>query len=179
MVPVQGLNIGKPPEMGRIIVKSDTGNGTINTTTSIMINDIKKVIAWAKDIDFSNMSSTPVQTDTKKIETEIEPVNQADNHKKTRVMNENNVEYWRKKGAICSTYGNDKAAIKYYKKVIELDPNKIDAYFQLGISYAETGAYQKAILSINKALQTDPQNGLYFYGRGRVYLLSGDEQKRC
>ncbi|MBL0701897.1 MAG: hypothetical protein JJV91_00240, partial [Desulfosarcina sp.] len=24
---------------------------------------------------------------------------------------------------------------------------------------------------------TDPQNGLYFYGRGRVYLLSGDKQK--
>ena len=177
MVPVQGLNIGKPPEMGRIIVKSDTSNGTINTTTSIMINDIKKVIAWAKDIDFSNMPSALDQTDSSNIKTEAEPVNQTDNHKKTRVMNENNVEYWREKGAICSTYGNDKAAIKYYKKVIELDPNRIDAYFQLGISYGETGAYQKAIVSINKALQADPQNGLYFYGRGRVYLLSGDEQK--
>jgi tetratricopeptide (TPR) repeat protein len=27
------------------------------------------------------------------------------------------------------------------------------------------------------ALQKEPQNGLYFYGRGRVYLLWGDKEK--
>ena len=30
---------------------------------------------------------------------------------------------------------------------------------------------------INKAIQMEPQNGLYYYGRGRVYLLSGDKDK--
>jgi tetratricopeptide (TPR) repeat protein len=27
------------------------------------------------------------------------------------------------------------------------------------------------------ALQKEPQNGLYYYGRGRVYLLWGDKEK--
>jgi len=178
MIPVKGLNIGNPPEMGKIIVECNTSNGTIDTTSSMMMNDIKKMIEWTKNIDFSNMSSTPYQTDSRRnMETEAGPDNQAGDHEKTRVMDENDAEYWRKKAAICSTYGNDKAAIRYYKKVIEINPDRIDAYFQLGISYGETGAYQKAIASINKALQADPQNGLYFYGRGRVYLLSGDEHK--
>ena len=177
MVPAKGFSVGKLPEMGKIIVEANTSNGTIDTTTSIMMNDIKKVIAWITNIDFSNISSKPYKTDSKNIKIEEEPVKQAGNYEKTRVMNENDAEYWREKGAICSTYGNDKAAIGYYKKVIEIDPDRIDAYFQLGISYGETGNYQKAIQSINRALQTEPQNSLYFYGRGRVYLLSGDEQK--
>ena len=170
MVPAQGLNIGEPPEMGKIILETDTRNGTIYTTSSIMMDDVKKMIAWVQEIDFSRIHSAPYKT-------ERGPLNKAGNHEKARVMNENDAQYWWDKGAICSTYGNDKAAIKYYKKAIEIDPDRIDAYFQLGISYGETGDYQKAISLINKSIETDPQNGLYFYGRGRVYLLSGDEQK--
>ncbi|MGD8899472.1 MAG: hypothetical protein PVF39_05300, partial [Desulfobacterales bacterium] len=37
--------------------------------------------------------------------------------------------------------------------------------------------YQKAIAQINMALQKEPQNSLYYYGRGRVYLLWGDKDK--
>jgi Flp pilus assembly protein TadD len=39
------------------------------------------------------------------------------------------------------------------------------------------GQYQKAISQINRALKLEPQNGMYYYGRGRVYLLSGDKTK--
>ena len=176
-VPVQGLNIGKPPEMGKIILKADTRNGTIYTTSSIMMDDFKKMIAWVKQIDFSNIRSAPCQTKSSLYETDTVQLNQADNHDQASGMNENDAQYWWKKGTICSTYGNDRAAIRYYKKAIEIDPNRIDAYFQLGISYGETGDYQKAISLITKSLEIDPQNGLYFYGRGRVYLLSGDEEK--
>jgi tetratricopeptide (TPR) repeat protein len=85
--------------------------------------------------------------------------------------------YWFNKGALVSTYGNNKAAIQYFQKAIALDPNFSGAYFSQGVSYGQLGQYQKAIAQINRALKMEPQNGMYYYGRGRVYLLSGDKTK--
>ncbi len=85
--------------------------------------------------------------------------------------------YWFNKGALISTYGNNKAAIQYFQKAIALDPNFSRAYFSQGVSYGQLGQYQKAIAQIDRALKMEPQNGMYYYGRGRVYLLSGDKTK--
>jgi tetratricopeptide (TPR) repeat protein len=85
--------------------------------------------------------------------------------------------YWFNKGALCATYGNDKAAVEFFEKAIALDPQRSDAYFEQGISYGQLGDYQKALILIMKAIQMEPQNGLYYYGRGRVYLLAGDKEK--
>ena len=85
--------------------------------------------------------------------------------------------YWFNKGALVSTYGNNKAAIQYFQKAIVLDPNFSGAYFSQGVSYGQLGQYEKAIAQIDKALKMEPQNGMYYYGRGRVYLLSGDKTK--
>ena len=85
-----------------------------------------------------------------------------------------NSAYWWSKGSICATYGNDKGAIRYFKKAVELDPQNSGAYFQMGISYGELSDYKKAIVHINKAIELIPDNGLYYYGKGRVYLLAGD-----
>ncbi len=35
-----------------------------------------------------------------------------------------NADYWFDKGALCATYGNDPAAIKYFQKVINSTPNE-------------------------------------------------------
>ena len=85
--------------------------------------------------------------------------------------------YWFNKGALVSTYGNNKAAVQYFQKAIALDPNFSGAYFSQGVSFGQLGQYQKAIAQINRALKMEPQNGMYYYGRGRVYLLSGDKTK--
>ncbi|MGD2186349.1 MAG: tetratricopeptide repeat protein [Desulfobacterales bacterium] len=85
--------------------------------------------------------------------------------------------YWFNKGALVSTYGNNKAAVQYFQKAIALNPNFSGAYFSQGVSYGQLGEYQKAIAQINRALKLEPQNGMYYYGRGRVYLLSGDKTK--
>ena len=84
---------------------------------------------------------------------------------------------WFDKGALCATYGNEQAAIKYFQKVISLDPQRSGAYFEQGISYGQLAEYTKALNLINKALELDSQNGLYIYGRGRVYLLAGKTEK--
>jgi len=88
-----------------------------------------------------------------------------------------NADYWFDKGALCATYGNDAAAIKYFQKVIKLDPKRSGAYFAQGISYGQLGQFAKAIPLVNKAIEMEPQNGLYIYGRGRVHLLAGDQGK--
>ena len=86
-------------------------------------------------------------------------------------------KYWFQKGALCSTYGNNRAAVAYFAKAIALDPNFSGAYFSQGVSYGQLGDYIRAISSIDRAIQMEPHNGLYYYGRGRVYLLSGEKEK--
>ena len=88
-----------------------------------------------------------------------------------------NADYWFDRGALCATYGNDKAAIKYFQQVIKLDPKRSGAYFEQGISYGQLGQFEKAIPLINKAIGMEPENGLYIYGRGRVHLLAGNQEK--
>jgi tetratricopeptide (TPR) repeat protein len=80
-------------------------------------------------------------------------------------------------GILCSVYGNDKNAIRYFGKVIKLEPENTKAYFHRGVSYGEIGQYENSLASINKAIELDPDKGLFYYGRGRVYLLAGDKEK--
>jgi Flp pilus assembly protein TadD len=88
-----------------------------------------------------------------------------------------NADYWFDRGALCATYGNDAAAIKYFQQVIKLDPKRSGAYFGQGISYGQLGQFDRAMPLINKAIEMQPQNGLFIYGRGRVHLLAGDSEK--
>ena len=86
-------------------------------------------------------------------------------------------DYWFDKGALCATYGNDRAAIKYFQKALSLDPTRSGAYFEQGISYGQLGEFDKAVTLVNKAIEMEPQNGLYIYGRGRVHLLAGNKDQ--
>jgi tetratricopeptide (TPR) repeat protein len=86
-------------------------------------------------------------------------------------------DYWFDKGALCATYGNDSAAIRYFQKAISLDPQRSDAYFVQGVSYGQLENFFKAIALIDKAIEMNPQNGLYYYGRARVYLLADEKEK--
>ena len=96
---------------------------------------------------------------------------------KKKVAPVKNADYWFDRGALCATYGNDAAAVKYFQQVIKLDPKRSGAYFGQGISYGQLGQFEKAIPLINKAIGMEPENGLYIYGRGRVHLLAGDQKK--
>jgi tetratricopeptide (TPR) repeat protein len=116
------------------------------------------------------------KTESKEAAEKKNPEDRAGTEKKT-VDQEKNADYWYDRGILVSVYGNDKAAIQYFQKVIELDPRRSDAYFQLGVSYGELGEYQKAIGFMDKAIALNPDKSVYYYGRGRVYLLSGDEDK--
>jgi len=93
------------------------------------------------------------------------------------VSHKNGADYWFDRGALCATYGNDSAAIKYFQKAISLDPQRSDAYFEQGVSYGQLEIFFKAIALINKAIEMNPHNGLYYYGRARVYLLADEKEE--
>ncbi len=90
---------------------------------------------------------------------------------------EKDADYWFNKGALCATYGNDSAAIKYFQKAIVLDPQRSGAYFAQGVSYGQLENFFEAVDLINRAIEMEPHNGLYYYGRARVYLLADDREK--
>jgi len=100
-----------------------------------------------------------------------------DESEKDTVEIKKDAAYWYDRGILCSVYGNDSAAVKYFEKVIKLKPERSKAYFHRGVSYGEIDEFEKGISSISRAIELDPQMGLYYYGRGRVYLLSGDKEK--
>ena len=85
--------------------------------------------------------------------------------------------YWFQKGALCATYGNNQAAIRYFGKAIALDPGHSGAIFSQGVSYGQLGNYTRAVADINRAIEMEPRNGLYYYGRGRTYLLAGEKDR--
>jgi tetratricopeptide (TPR) repeat protein len=118
----------------------------------------------------TDIEKTVTDTNKKPQEAKADTVKKADAQDK-------NTTYWYDKGILLSVYGNDEAAIPYFQKVIELDPEHSDAYFQLGVSHGEIGQYQKAIDFINHAIMLNTEKGVYFYGKGWVYLLSGNKEK--
>ena len=51
------------------------------------------------------------------------------------------------------------------------------ALFSQGVSYGQLGNYTRAVSDISRAIEMEPQNGLYYYGRGRTYLLAGEKDR--
>jgi tetratricopeptide (TPR) repeat protein len=84
---------------------------------------------------------------------------------------------WFEKGLLLSVYGNYKAAVQAFRKVLEAAPDRSAAHFQMGVAYGEMGNTAEALAAIDKAIALDPGRGAYYYGRGRVYLMAGDREK--
>lgn len=85
--------------------------------------------------------------------------------------------YWYDRGTLLSVYGNTNAAIVAFKKAVELEPANSNALFQLGVEYGTAGRYQDALATIDKAIAINPGKAVFYYGRGWVFLLSGDTDK--
>ena len=160
------------PKMGSAVTKFDFIDGKARSTSSMRIADIKTLAVNLKKLVPSEKQPKPDLKTTESSKPIVAKV-----IKKKSGIPKKDVNYWMNKGALCAIYGNDKAAIRYYRKAFELKPNNSRALFQQGVSYGELGQYEQALTLIDKALVIDTRNGLYYYGRGRVFLLSGDKEK--
>jgi tetratricopeptide (TPR) repeat protein len=160
------------PRMGRAEFVADLENGQARAACSMMTNDIKTLVTYFKSLPTSFPSTGVAQKGLKETKRQNEVEEDASAEAKVDI-----VQYWLEQGRLYSTYGNHPKAIKCFKKVIALSPQDSKPHFNLGISYGELGKYEDAISYLDKALELCPENGLYLYGRGRTYLLSGDKNK--
>ena len=70
--------------------------------------------------------------------------------------------------------GDFEGAIREYKNVLAIDPNRADARSNLGAAYAGLGRYQDAIAEYKRALVLDPQNPSYQLNLALAYYKSAD-----
>ena len=122
----------------------------------ITVNLIKYLVALLFFVFvFGNYASLQAQLNTKSSPSAENNIPEAgeEAEKKTKVQ-EKNADYWYEKGILVSVYGNHKAAIQFFQKVIELDPQRSDAYFQLGVSYGELGDHQTAASRVRETVVT-------------------------
>ena len=60
-------------------------------------------------------------------------------------------------------------AIAEYTKILELDLENQDAYFNRGLSYSEMNDYKSAIVDFSKLIELNPKNVFAYYHRGNAY----------
>jgi tetratricopeptide (TPR) repeat protein len=70
--------------------------------------------------------------------------------------------------------GDRASAAKAYQRTIELDPDFVAAYVNLGTSLYTDREYQKASETFRQGLQIDPLSGELYYGLGLALSRAGD-----
>lgn len=68
-----------------------------------------------------------------------------------------------------SKYDPADRAVKYFTKVIDLEPNNAIAYRRRGIAYYDLKKYQRAIEDYDKAIELDPKYAKAYSNRGVAY----------
>ena len=61
-------------------------------------------------------------------------------------------------------------AVAQFRQVVQLSPDYALAVFQLGLSFGQTGDWDRAIETLKRALQLDPTNFSASYNLGAAYL---------
>lgn len=165
------------PRLGRVSSEISMENGRLASSMRINTEDIKNLITFYKQME-SGRPLAPIEPKTKKTSAaEKKVAEKVLEARPEKTETEEDASYWVKKGALLATYGNDSAAIKHFQKALQLDPDQSDAHFHIGISYGEIGNYEKALFHLNKAIAIKPHKDVYYYGRGRVYLLADQREK--
>ncbi len=72
--------------------------------------------------------------------------------------------------------GNYQGGIADFSNVINLDPSRIEAYYNRGNISSIIGDYQAAIADFNKVIQLEPNLFYVYSNRGVARSSLGDEQ---
>jgi hypothetical protein len=178
---------GPMPDMGTIGYTFDLADRKLSADSSMKIKDIKSMVDYFKTI---SPDGGPVASPDQKAEppsrNKTEPVAKpemartrpepATIQKKIEQPVKKDFDYWMDQGGLVAAYGNDAAAIKYYRKAVELDPKRDEAYYGLGVAFGQEEQYSESLDALNTAIRINPEKATYYYARGRVYLLAGQKE---
>ena len=65
--------------------------------------------------------------------------------------------------------GDLKTAVAYYRQVIAMKPDLVDAHYNLGVALQEQGETEEAIACSQKALELNPSYGEVYFNLGKIY----------
>ncbi|MCG6910633.1 MAG: tetratricopeptide repeat protein [Deltaproteobacteria bacterium] len=164
LIPGHGIDPRSIPDFGSLTCSLSTGGGRIISSAAMDTDDIRLMIAYLREIKGKTDARTnqPPPLAAKPTKTP-EPVIIKD------------AAYWIDRGELAATYGAYESAVRCYEKALAAGAEEGRTHFNLGIAYGELGNYPMALDQMEKAIGIDPGNAAYYYGRGRVYLLSGDK----
>ena len=74
-------------------------------------------------------------------------------------------------------YSNNEEAQKIYDKIIEINPNYVDAYYQKSVLYIYQKNLEEALKYAQKAVEMDCNNAEYQYNLARIYDSMGEYDK--
>ena len=78
------------------------------------------------------------------------------------------------------THNSSKASdveveIESYKMAIRINPDDLEAHYNLGYAYYESGLYKKAINAFKQAIRINPDDAVVHFGLGLVYVSLNDK----
>ena len=168
--------------LGSLVYTFNLEKREISNKYVIQVNDIRSIVSAFKQAsadaagaeDGNRYTADRSLSQSRSIPTLLQ--NPQEGHQPAP-KKEDTAEFWLDKGLLYATYGNDKEAIRFYEKALQIEPDNPGAFFNIGISYSSLGQYDLAVNALNKALLLSPDNGDYHYGLGWVYLLKGESGK--
>jgi hypothetical protein len=160
-----------PDDLGRVTMQAEMQNGNLATRTRFNIDDLSKLSAAFSTLAAQQAGVTPAAA----AGAAPPPASAADTP--TPREEKERPGYWYDQGGLQSAYGAYTAAIRSYRKAVELAPRYADAHFQLGVAYGEMRQFEAAIQAMTRAIDLDTGQGAYYYGRGRVFLLADEEEQ--
>jgi hypothetical protein len=169
MMPSGASSSAWPANLGRLTMQADMQEGRLTTRTRFNIDDLSKLggafsALAAQSLGASGGAGADAPTPSSSGSTATDMRDP-----------EARPDYWYDRGGLQSAYGAYAAAARSYQKAIALAPRYADAHFQLGVTYGELRQFEAAIKAMTRAIDLDADKGAYYYGRGRVYLLAGEE----
>ena len=72
--------------------------------------------------------------------------------------------------AVMSAAVGDPIAEAYYKRLLEIDPNNGNVWYNLGMFYQERGMWNESIESFTKAAQINPKDAESYFNLGYIHL---------
>ena len=169
-MPDSGPPLTIPEDIGLLTMQAEMQTGTLATRTRVGVKDLQQMVGLMAALA-ARMDEAPALAADHQAPPEASPRKQTPSP-----AIQNSPAYWMDRGGLLSSYGNYRAAARSYQKAIDLAPDLAEAHFQLGVAYGEMGRFEAAVKAMSRAIDRSPTKGAYFYGRGRVYLLAGDEE---
>ncbi|MHA2225412.1 MAG: tetratricopeptide repeat protein [Candidatus Hodarchaeales archaeon] len=76
-----------------------------------------------------------------------------------------------KQGIECIKQGENRKAVHFLKKSLQIEPNNPEIYRHLGLAYSNVGNHKKAINQWIKAIELDPTHYQTIWNLGNLYEI--------